>query len=178
MKLNGRIATVNVVTEVFFRENEEPLVFKARAVMDNDDFATYVPMPTPPLLRRPGDEVGTPDFTDQKYVKAMQKRVTLQTYWLILKSLEATPNLVWETVKIEDPETWENIDEELKEFGLSNVEKTKLIQAVMRANSLDEKFIEAAKLRFTRSLEAAKIQAMSSQQDVPSSTKSGELASA
>lgn len=175
MKLNGRVANVNVVTEVFFREGQEPLEFRATAIVDGSDFSKYVPDPTPPSVKRPGEEYATPDYTDPKYLKEVNKRVELQSYWMIIRSLEATPGLAWEKVKIDDPKTWKYVDEELKDFGLSNVEKQKLVTAVSRANSLDERFIERAKERFTRSQQVAKV-VTSSQADEPSNTKSGEPA--
>lgn len=178
MKLNGRKATVNVVTEIFIREGQEPLVFKASAIMDGDEFGKLVPEPTPPSILRPGATASVPDYTDSEYIKKIQKRQTLQTFWMILKSLMATPGLEWETVDLNDPSSWPNINDELQEFGLSNVEKSKLIQAVMRANSLDERFIEAAKERFIRSQQALAAIPTSSLPDVPSNTKSGEPAKA
>lgn len=174
MKVNGRVASVNVVTEMFIREGQDPIVFKATAITGGDDFTKYVVVPTPPSIRRVGEDIDTLDFTDEKYQKAMRKYGELQWLFLIIKSLEATPGLVWETIKIEDPTTWSNLDEELFDFGLSNAEKNRLIQAVRRANSLDENFIEEAKKRFIRSQQALQITDTSSPADAPLNTKSGE----
>lgn len=173
MKLKGRVASVNIITEMFIREGQEPLVFKAAAIMDGEDFSKYVPEVVPPMIKRVGEDVATPNYTDEKYIKAVNKRANLQTYWMIIKSLQATEDLVWDKVKLDDPTTWMLLDDEIKEFGLSNIEKTKLINAVMRANSLDERFIEAAKARFIRSQQAAKETATSSQADELPNTKLG-----
>ncbi len=156
MKVKNRKAGVNVVTEIFIREGQEPLVFKATALIEGAEFSKLVPEIVPPNIRRAGEDFDSPDFTSEKYIKEIKKRQELQTYYMIIKSLSATEDLVWDKVKLEDPTTWKLVDEELSEFGLSNVEKSKLMNAVSRANSLDERFIEAAKERFIRSQQAAK----------------------
>lgn len=174
MKLNGRSACVNVVTVVFPREDGQDLVFKAGAIMDGEDFGKLVPDPQPPTIKKPGEDVGTFDLKDPKYLKAMARRTKLQTYWIIIKSLASTPGLVWDNLKLEDPDTWELLDDEMKDFGLSAIEKSKLIQACFRANSMDEAFIEAAKTRFIVSQQQAAQMVMSFPADELSSTKSGE----
>lgn len=173
MKLNGRSACANVVTVVFPREGNADLLFKAAAIMDGEDFGKLVPEPQPPMVRKPGENVDTMDLKDSKYVKALAKRSKLQTYWIIIKSLAATPGLEWDKLSIDDPDTWVLLDDEMKDFGLSAIEKSKLIQACFRANSMDEAFIEAAKLRFMSSQQAAAQTATSSPVGEPLSTKSG-----
>lgn len=178
MKLNGRAACANVVTIVFPREGQADLVFRAAAIMEGEEFTKLVPEPQPPSIRKPGEEVAVLDFKDIKYQKALSRRGRLQTYWIILKSLAATPGLEWDKLQLEDPETWELLDEEMKDFGLSAIEKSKLIQACFRANSMDEAFIEAAKLRFMSSQQPVEAPTVTSSQVVElSNTKSGALAS-
>ena len=67
---------------------------------------------------------------------------------MILKSLEATEGLEWETVKMDDPETWLNYEKELKDSGLSPIEVGRIVGICMSANGLDERKMEAARDAF------------------------------
>jgi len=68
--------------------------------------------------------------------------------WLILKSMEATKDLEWESVDINDPDTYDLFEDELKEAGLNQVEVNKLSMAALEANSLTDAMIENAQQDF------------------------------
>lgn len=148
MKINGKkLSETNRETVVLPRPNGD-LVFVAAAVLNTDEFDALVPEPKPPFIRRPGKEEAEPDFSDKEYRMKIVKRMQSQTIWLIIKSLGATPNLEWESVDPLKPETWDKLDEEFTASGINNVERGLIYSAVMRANSLDEKYLEKAKTRF------------------------------
>lgn len=148
MKLNGKkLSETNKETVVLPRPSGD-LVFVAAAVLDTDEFEKLVPEPKPPYIRKPGETEGSPDFTDKNYREQLVKRMRLQTLWLIIKSLAATPNLEWETVDPLKPETWEKLDSEFQTAGIINTERARIFSAVMRANSLDEAYLTKARDRF------------------------------
>ena len=148
MKINGKqLSEVNKEIVVIPRQSGD-IVFTCSAVLDYDEFEKIHPEPKPPYIRRPGEKDAVPDLTDKEYQDKLQDRGRLKMNWMFLKSLLATPGLEFETVKLNDPKTWDKLDEELMKSGFSLVERTQIMQGVMRANSLDFDYIEKARARF------------------------------
>lgn len=129
-------------------EIDNNIVFMAQQVSDYSELDQYAPLPTPPLIKRRGSAVETPDTKDPTYLKAMQRRASLQTDFMVLKSLQATPGLEWETVNMTDSSTWHNWMTELAKDGISDIEQQKIIQIVANANSLNEQKYDEAKKSF------------------------------
>jgi hypothetical protein len=71
--------------------------------------------------------------------------------YLFIKSLEATPGLEWETVNIDDPETWKNVHEELKNADLTPTEIQRIHYGIIEANGLSDAKVEEARKRFLAS---------------------------
>jgi hypothetical protein len=148
MKLNGKkLEGPSVETVVLPREDGD-LVFRCQAVLDYAEFDLLVKEPIPPTVTKRGETVAVADLTDRDYKKATEQYMLRRFNWMILKSLEATPNLVWETVKVNDPETWLKMDDELKAAGLAQAEIARLYVGATTANGLNEERIKEARARF------------------------------
>jgi uncharacterized protein YcgI (DUF1989 family) len=106
--------------------------------MDMDEFDLVCKVPSPPLMRKPGSRSPIADLEDPKYKIALDAHGTRRMDYMVLKSLQATEGLEWETVKMGDPETWSNYKEEFKKAGFSNIEVMRIINTCMAANCLDE----------------------------------------
>lgn len=126
------------------------IVLKARAVLDYKDFDRLCPEPKAPWIMKPGG-VKEQNFNDVNYVAAIRQRVTKQTFFMFIKSLEATPGLTWDTIDLKAPDTWLNFEKELEESGFSQIERNIITRSVMVANNLDERKIEEARQRFIQS---------------------------
>jgi hypothetical protein len=150
---------------------DSQIVLKARAVLDYKDFEKMCPEPTAPWIMKPGGAKER-DYKDAKYVAAIRQRVTKQTYYMFIKSLEATPGLEWETIDIKAPETWLNFEKELESAGFSAIERNIITRSVFVANNLDEQKIEEARQRFIRSQET-QVSNGTSQEDELTTTQSG-----
>lgn len=148
-KIEGRNKEIIIIP----REGEN-IVLIAEAVPDWDEFDKIITEPTPPIVLKPGG-IKTENVRDPKYIKAMDDYGTQRTHWIILKSLQATTDLEWETVDINKPETWKNYEKELQDSGFSPIEIGRVVRGVMRANSLDDDMIDEAKSDFLAGLEAA-----------------------
>jgi hypothetical protein len=178
MKLDGKkIEGPNEEIIIIPRSGEDGnIVFKARALLNLDDFDRLCPRPTPRKVRnRDGSIREDRDNADFK--------VKLETYanrhfaYMVIKSLEATENLEWEEVDINNPTTWTKYEEELKESGFSQIEINRIITGVMTANCLNEAKLEEARNSFLagqRELANQKLSLSIEQDD----TQSGERASA
>jgi hypothetical protein len=149
------------------------IVFKARAVLNYDDFETLVKEPTAPHIMFAGETKSSPQLDNPKYLKEKQAYNEQRLSWLILKSLAATEDLEWDTVDMADSSTWINYDEELRSSGFSNIEIGRIRQGCMIANSLDQDTIDEARKHFLVMERLAAAQLDSPAAEVPT-TQSGE----
>jgi hypothetical protein len=127
------------------REVNNDLVFKCRAVLDFSEFEAKVPDPKPIMVTRP-NQAPTPDFNHPEYLKQQLDYGLKKQNWLTIQSLMATPNLEWERVDLDNPETWKEWSQELQDGGVTIGEMLRIQQKVHQVNGLDEeKFDEARK---------------------------------
>lgn len=152
------------------------IILIAKAVLNWDTFNKACIEPKPPTVITPkgGKQ---PNINDPKYVAALDHYGEQRLAWLILESLRDTPDLVWETVKLDDPNTWVNYKKEFQDSGLTPTEVGRIIQGVMIANALNEEKIEQARSRFLALREQGQNE-LSSQNGEQKITPSGELANA
>ncbi len=154
MKIKGKkIEGVNVEIIPIPRGDGPDIIFEAHAIQDMEPFEKMCPLPNPP--KRKIDGVDVPQLKDPNYLKAVDKRAEQRMVWMVLTALEATEGLEWETVKIDDPSTWQQLEPELRGSGFSAVEIQRIIAGVVNVNALSEAKIEAARERFLLSQQAA-----------------------
>jgi len=146
MKIKGVSSTEpRVVTVVIPRESGD-VVFKAKAVLNEFEYQAKCPMPVPPtIMKRDGTSFA--DLKDKKYQAAMEKWADHKSDWLMIESLKATDDLVWDTVT-DDPETFGNFRTELQQAGFSRLEVSNIITAILDANGLNQSRIDEATQRF------------------------------
>jgi hypothetical protein len=141
-KLEGRNTDVLVLTK-----GDERIVFKAQALVNYKDFDKICPLPEPPIRLLPGG-VKKPNENDPNYKKAINEYNEKRVEYMILKTLEPTEDLEWETVDITKPETYNNWQKELEEAGFSEIERMRVLQLCIRVNALDDDMLEQAKESF------------------------------
>ena len=149
MKIDGlNLGTAHQVVLVLPREGEQDIVLKFQAVLDLKKFDADFPEPSPGYIRRPGDKQATKNYEDPAYKKKIQAHSSARIKWILLKSIEATPGLTWEKVKLGDMSTWDKIDEELQDAGFNPAEISRIYNAMMAVNSLDDALVKEARERF------------------------------
>lgn len=146
MKLNGRTLVPNVEVVVIPRQSGD-LVFKAAAVLDYDEHDKLNPQPEPPIRLLPGG-VRQQNIEDPKYIKAVDDWATNKFHWMFLKSLSATEGLEWETVKMDQPKTWQNYKAEMSKAGITPGEVARIEMLVTDACGLNQQKIDEATKRF------------------------------
>lgn len=147
MKIHGKKISGPNIELVVIPRNDGDLVFKAQAVLDYEDFEKLNPMPQPPGVMRPGG-VMSYDTSDTKYNEAIDEWARSKTHYMVLKSLEATDGLEWETVKMGEPDTWNLYQQEMNDAGLSPAEIGRIITCVTDACGLNQTKIDEATKRF------------------------------
>lgn len=173
MKIAGKkVQSLNVEIIVLPRGNDDPLVFKAQAVLDDSVFDKFCPIPKPPMGIGKGGKK-EPNLKDTGFLKACAERGEKKMAWMVIESLRATEELEWETVVYEDHTTWLNWSTEMKEAGLNYIEIQRIQSGVFAANCLNEAKIEAARNAFLHGPGEAS-ESSSGLLTGPNSTPSGE----
>jgi hypothetical protein len=161
MKLNGqKVSGPNEVVVVIPRpevkvskEGEEPTyvsgdhIFRCKAVLDYDVFDKLCPRPEAPVVLYPGGrKAANPE--DKGFKERLAHYGVLRFAWMVITSLSATPNLEWDKVLADKPDSWPKYEEELKESGFSQIEVGRITNGVLEANCLDETKLDEARKRF------------------------------
>ena len=147
MKIKGQKVCAPSIETIVIPRKTGDLIFKAQAVLDYSAFEALCPIPRAPETLKPGG-IRTKNLEAPDFLKALDDWAEKRTAWMILKSLEATPDLEWETIQMDKPETWKNFDTEFKNSGLSALEINKVLELVTTVCGLDQKKIEEATERF------------------------------
>lgn len=172
MKIHGKkLEGVNIEVVVIPRQSGD-LVFKAQAVLNYEDHDKINPMPKAPIKLLPGG-VKSQNVEDPRYKERMNEWAEQKFYWMMVKSLEATPGLEWETVKLDDPSTWKEYRKEMEDGGLSPGEIARIEMCVTNACGLNQAKIDEATERFLAG-QAATAASGSSPSSEPQNTESGE----
>jgi len=143
MKYQGK--TVEALREkvVVIPHGDLKIPFKCSAVVDHSTFEALCPRPTPPTIQKPGkDPVLNPE--DPAYGKQLTEWANKRTSWLFITSLRATKDLEWDTVKYDDPETWGNWTQELRDSGFSELALLNIINCITETCGMNQENIDAA----------------------------------
>jgi len=152
MKIQGVVLNGPAVEIIPIIRGEDTIIIKAQAVLDYSDFNNMFPRPTPPEKMFPGGRKEL-NVDDPKFLKAIDEYGTAKYAWQVLKSLEATEGLEWDTIDMGKPDTWKNYEKELGTW-LSEAEVLRVIMGVTNAQGLNSDKIEEARKRFLASQEA------------------------
>jgi hypothetical protein len=158
MKLNGQKLYAVHKKTLRFPRGEQPEIVEGKptgrkvpffveitvqAVVDESAVAKLLPQPTPPIrIMSSGQKVAV--FDDPKFKDAIDAWATKKANWISLVSLQATENLEWETVDMNNPDTWGNFREELTQAGFTQAEQNKIQLAINQVNGLTPDNMEAA----------------------------------
>ena len=176
MKINGKkIKGLNTEVLVIPRQSGN-IVFKAQCVLDYDAHDKLSPPPNAPVRLLPGG-IKQQNVEDPKYREAMSEWAMRKYAWMFITSLRATDGLEWETVKEDDPTTWTNYKEELKDSGFAPGEIARIELCVSNACGLNQDKIDEATEAFLAGLAALEA-VESGQSSAQETTPSGEPASA
>ena len=148
MKILGKVPGAPIPRKVVVERGEEKFVFTCQAVLNYDEFDKLVPVPKPQTFRKPGGVATTESPNDPAFVKRLEEYAMKKTNYLVLKSLEATDGLEWESVNMVDPTTWDNYKDELNNAGFTDGEIGFIINQVANVHTVDEARMKEAIERF------------------------------
>ena len=186
MKIGGKKIDARPSSDfiIFPRDGmEHGIGFRATALLDRSEFDRLCPAPKPGKMRVRGQSALVENFDDPKY------RQRLETYnkqfmdYMFIASLsgiaevegDPDPEIEWEKVKRHDRNTWHLYDEELKDIGLSDMERKRLFNMVMGVNALNDNRLDEARKSFLQRASEQPDES-SSPTDEQTDTPSGEPA--
>ena len=147
MKIGGKELAGRCIETLVLPREDGDIVIKAQALEDFDKFDKLCPEPSPPMrLTKHGNE---PNYKDASYTDMMHTYEIKRIGFMVVHSL-AINDIEWDTVDADNPKTWTNYTEDFKNAGLSVIEVGRVVQCVLRANSLDEAKLEQARELFLR----------------------------
>ena len=153
MRIKGKSFSGPRSKIVVIPRDEGNIVFKAQAVLDFEEFEKLFPMPLPPVITYPG-KPPVPEFENPEYIKKLNDHSNKRLDYMVIKALEVTEDLEWDTVVMTNPDTWGGWRTELTEAGFSAVEVNAILSAVMDASGLNQEKIDEATQSFLAGLAA------------------------
>lgn len=148
MKLGGKVLnSLNIETLVIPRGDGDDLVFKFQAVLDYNEFDEKYPIPEPLIRTYPGGRTEK-DTESNEYKERLNTWAEKKAHWMFLKSISATPDLVWETIDMANSDTWVNYMTELQTAGFTPPEIARMVITATSACGLNQDKIDEATKRF------------------------------
>lgn len=154
MKIKGKIYSGAATKTLVIPRGDENIVFILGATLDYDKFNELCPAPKPPNIVKP-DNSSHPDFDDKDYIEKAREYGTKRFHYMIVSAFSFTPDLEFDTVNINDPATWANVETELKEAGFTLSEISLMLNNIIDINGLDQEKIEKATKDFLATQAAA-----------------------
>jgi hypothetical protein len=173
MKIKGKVVQPPKALQIAIPRGDDAIIFSCDPVLDYSEFEKRCPEPTPPTENVKG-KPPKPLFDDARYKKRMDKHSEHKMAWMVLQSLAATEGIEWETIDLNNPDTWSNYRDELG-TAFTDMEIGLIISKVMDANIPNEDRQDEALKRFAQQ-QVEKVEPSPSPSDEQDSTKSGEPA--
>lgn len=150
MKYKGNVVTTPEPSLLVVPHGDEMLEFQIRMLTENDKkrFDELVAIPVAPMETLAKSNITRPSLDAPEYRAALKEYNELYTDFIVLTSLSATKELEFETVKSDEPKTWKNYFEELKEAGFTVDAINLIIAKCINVNTLDMAAIERARKDF------------------------------
>jgi hypothetical protein len=177
LKIGGQVVSgANTGLIVIPRESGD-IVFKFVAILDDSDYLRVNPEPKPPREYITKEQKHVEKVNDPKYKAKHEKWRGDKWDWMFLKSVE--PSMIeWETVKLDDPATWGNWKQELRDAGLSVGEIGQIENTFFETNIVTDAKLKEAKNRFLASQAQAMLETSSSTDTESLNTSLGEFVNA
>ena len=121
---------------------DQAIIFRAQGLPNLEGFQKLCPEPIPPgKLTRDGF---VPDLKDESYLAVLAQYTKRRMAYIMVHSLVPS-QIEWDTVKLDNPSTWTNWEDDLKNGGMSQMECNRVLNLVLEANSLDEAKLKKAR---------------------------------
>lgn len=145
MLINGQKVNVPFSMEFKIPRPDEDIIFTAKAVSVEEEYRAKCKQPEPPVTVDIKTKAKTFEYDDRGFKEAYRdwsyKSVDLQ----VLRSLEG---IIWESVDMEDSNTWKNWRKECADAGFSQQEIGTIIRKVTEAQEPSPELIKEIRESF------------------------------
>lgn len=148
MKLGGKSIKRPEKKPVVFKRGDDEYVFWIKPVLSFEEHSKINPEPTTVRTYPGGRTEEVPD--ESKHDEWHDQRMA----WLFIESLSATPDLEWDQVDLNKPETWSKFKDELADSGFSDFEINYLISQILDLSCINVNKIEEATQDFLATQQA------------------------
>jgi hypothetical protein len=153
MKIGGKIVEGPKTVLIVIPRETGDIPFKFVGVSDERSFDKLFPAPKPPIVKNVKLGTTQPNFEDKAYKEKFDLWASAKTEWYFLESIKPS-NIEWDTVKADDPTTFKNWQDDLRNAGFSTGEINTLYNGFSECNMISEKMLNEARERFLASQEA------------------------
>jgi hypothetical protein len=153
MRIGGRTVAGPKTGLLVIPREDGDIVFKFVGVTNDSGFEEICPPPKPPRKHVVKLETTIDDYDDPNYIVKRREWDMAKTEWIFLQSI-APSNIEWDSVKMDDPSTYKNWRDDLKNAGFSINEVNTVYDTFFATNILTDKMLNEARSRFLASQEA------------------------
>lgn len=151
MKIAGQVIGGAKTALLVLPRPEGDVAFKFKAVLDTSEFDLAHPQPKAPrkwTVKQGNHE----DDKDPTFLEKFAAWRSLKMCWMFLKSIEDT-QIEWDTIKMDQPSTWENWRQEFISAQFNPGEIAALENAFLECNTVTDGMLKEARERFLHSQE-------------------------
>jgi hypothetical protein len=146
MKINGQEIPQLKYKEAVFMREPVPIVLKCNPITDLDAFDNLCPLPEPPEMIRPGG-VREKNENSPAHQKALEEHTNKKMGWMVIESTKDN-NITWETVDMDDIDTYSNYKSELIDSGFTPIEINYLLDVILKASQVETEDLKAMRESF------------------------------
>lgn len=147
MKFAGETVCLPPRDVIIFPRATGQLIFHLKAADSFQPFDELLPRPQAPKLFKQGQTMENTD--DPTFRTQLQRWLDRRQDWMLLVALDCPENqITWDRVLADKPDTWCELENELRETGLSEVEYNRLVAKVYEVNALSERAMDSARSSF------------------------------
>lgn len=147
LSIGGRVVDGPKKKLLVIPRDEGDVAFHFIAILDDADFLKVYPQPVPPRTFKPKLQATIDNVEDPAYKVRLSTWQDAKGDWFFLKSIEPS-KIEWQSVKMDDPSTYRNWRNELKEAGFSIAEINQIYATFAETNMVTEEMLEDARKRF------------------------------
>ena len=152
MRIKGLDASKPNMEVCIFPRKEGNIVITAKAVLSYDRFEELIKKPILDLVTLPsGEKESTPEF-EQKFEVASAEYSAMRIGFMLFESLRDNECIEWDNISPDNPTSWKNIQSEIENLPLTIYEKTRLNDAINKANGISDELVEEAEKSFLENL--------------------------
>ncbi len=148
MLIDGAKINIPFEKDIIIFRPEKNVVLHVAAVPYEKEFEALCPTPQPPIKRDLEGNAVEIDYKDKKYKQAFKDWTEQRFNFMVLKSIR---NVQWESVLLEDKNTWHNWRQEALSQGFTDPEVYRILNETLAIHSPSQEMMDKMREDFLAS---------------------------